>query len=196
MSAWMVASAAMAMHATHTHQTYAAGTAQAAVRARKYRTLFNGAQMKSVMHLERNVTNICVELHMTVSAALYDGRPYTIPHTIFDTLHAAAHAIESWLHAHIEHFYGHEIESECSTLREIQANSNRVPMILDPSCGEDGSICHIEAWIEITRLFGLCLRVARGLKRRGVAVFAVEPNFVIYPPLILLRRDVYCDGII
>jgi len=107
----MVASAAMAMHAMCTHQVYAAGTAQAAVRARKYRTLFNGAQMKSVKHLERNVTNICLELHMTISVAMHDGRPYTIPHTIFDTLYAAAHAIESWLHTHIEHFYAHEIES-------------------------------------------------------------------------------------
>jgi len=67
-------------------------------------------------------------------------------------------------------------------------------MIVDPSCGEDGSTSHIDAWIEITRLFGLCLRVARGLNRRGVGVFAIEPNFVIYPPLILLRRDLYCDG--
>jgi hypothetical protein len=159
----------------------------AAVRLRKYCKTFTGLQLKDLKRLDENVTYVCREYQLNIARALLNGRSYDVPFKVVDTRHSAAHAVGSWLRSHRAHFADIEIRREWALLCNIQIAANRTPVITDNTMGEDDAADHIEPWIEITRLFGVCLRETRRLREQGIAVD--EPPLVVYPPLALLKVD-------
>jgi len=162
-------------------------TIAAAVRLGKYRKTFTGPQLKDLKRLDENVTYICHEYQLNFARALFNGRSYDVPVTVVDTRYSAANAVGSWLRSHRAHFADIEIRREWALLCNIQAAADRTPVTTDNTQGEDDATDHIKPWIEITRLFGVCLRETRRLQEMGVSID--EPPLVVYPPLALLKVD-------
>ena len=159
----------------------------AAIRARKYHKTFTGSQMKGVKQLENNMTQICQEFQLNIELANIEGRVYEIPYTGYGTRHTAALAIGTWFHTHRAHFARPDIQGVRDVLFTIQAQSAEDTVTMIESANADDTMDIIDSWVQLTRIYRLCLREARCLK--DMALDVSEPTFVVYPPALLLKIE-------
>jgi len=159
----------------------------AAIRARKYHKTFTGSQMKGVKQLENNMTQICQEFQLNIEIANIEGRVYEIPYKAYATRHTAALAIGTWFHEHRAHFTRPDIQGVCDVLFTIQAESAEDPVTMIEFSDAGITMDIIDSWVQLTRIYRLCLREARCLK--DMALDVSDPTFVVYPPALLLKIE-------
>ena len=160
---------------------------RAAVRARKYHKTFTGSQMKGIKQLEKNMTQICQEFQANFALARTEGLTYDIPNKVFGTRHTAALAIGTWFHEHRAHFTRPDIQGVCDVLFTIQAESAEDPVTMIEFSDAGITMDIIDSWVQLTRIYRLCLREARCLK--DMALDVSDPTFVVYPPALLLKIE-------
>lgn len=64
------------------------------------------------------------------------------------------------------------------SIDRTQGAADVVPTITSEGLGVDDPAEHIHGWIELIRLFRLCVRECRSLRQQGFA--AMDPGFMIY----------------
>jgi hypothetical protein len=104
---------------------------------------------------------------------------------VIDTLHAAAYAIDRWFSANGVNFPAEAVTARRHMLTLIMGRSNVDAVVSDQNNGEDYAIRNIRSWTDLTKTFCICLRESRLLRPQGVTIS--DPDFMVYPPRILLR---------
>jgi hypothetical protein len=118
-----------------------------------------------VNELRGNLDLIRREFAENMALAAQKGREYEPPAFQVRSQHDAAVGIELWLRKHISNFNRDELEKKVTMIQGIQEKCRRGD--LNP-VSNTHRIEALACWVELTKMYYICVRESRNLTLRGV----------------------------
>ena len=118
-----------------------------------------------VNELRGNLDLIRREFAENMALAAQKGREYEPPAFQVRSQHDAAVGIELWLRKHISNFNRDELEKKVAMIQGIQEKCRRGD--LNP-VSNTHRIEALACWVELTKMYYICVRESRNLTLRGV----------------------------
>ena len=118
-----------------------------------------------VNELRGNLDLIRREFAENMALAAQKGREYQPPAFQVRSQHDAAVGIELWLRKHISNFNRDELEKKVAMIQGIQDKCRRGD--LNPMSNAH-RIEALACWVELTKMYYICVRESRNLTLRGV----------------------------